>query len=699
MELFVEITVIDSNITTIEQVVDEYQILIDDDFSISDLINYQDNKQSISNSYLTNPNRSPDSGEIEAPVTLKVPSHKIRRSIVSASGNILTKNTTFNAFLSDEINSIVSNPNNTPLNDLLAAKPGGNSVFKVFNRATVWIYSRVLDRVINLTPFIKSVNITNSQNGGNFNFDLLPLTCYWDDSNENWVLSDMGTFLWNDRKHHIQKSPIINKKGRDASVNNRFFTNVLSSNDLVFIQFEVLQAEQKRKNRKSNNNFVSFEDLPDNQWDMIGLVDSIPETMRFQNSAVSISVAGRDLMKVLIEDGSYFFPLDFASNEAGFIANGGKTGSFRRLVTGELSFFNAYVDRSIQYSLSFIFNQLANAGLVPDKVFKYFKDKTFKYDIIEQENTNVQTVSYSGPEYRKTEANGVWKIIKLIVDDEITTRRIVDSSISTESGSLINFVRKVCQDPFVEFYSETFGDKFYFIARKPPFTQQAIKSYITNNLVIEINADSIYDYSPTWDDSQVYSWYRLIPKGNFFGDSQGVSLIDFPAVYFNEYAEIWGSRPYQVVSNYIDYQGFNSAEKSVNLRYLRQQSLQDLSFIIETNAYLPFTRKGKIVIKGDRRIKKGMWVRLKPTSELVYVESVSNTISFSGEGDNVSVERYTIINFNRGMKERNIFDPQFNYFNIIDLRKINGVSQDNNFSVNKEVFEYFLKRKQMRWNA
>ena len=60
-----------------------------------------------------------------------------------------------------------------------------------------------------------------------------------------------------------------------------------------------------------------------------------------------------------------------------------------------------------------------------------------------------------------------------------------------------------------------------------------------------------------FDDSEVYSWYRLTPRGNFFGDSKGISLLQFPAIFFPEYAEIWGSRPLSIVSNYIDYNYFN----------------------------------------------------------------------------------------------------------------------------------------------
>ena len=195
-----------------------------------------------------------------------------------------------------------------------------------------------------------------------------------------------------------------------------------------------------------------------------------------------------------------------------------------------------------------------------------------------------------------------------------------------------------------------------------------------------------------FDDSEVYSWYRLTPRGNFFGDSKGISLLQFPAIFFERYAEIWGSRPLSVVSNYIDYNYLSNSQNKVDLDYLTKQSTQDLAYIVETHAYLPFTRTGTITILGDRRIKKGMFIRFRPTAEVFYVESVSNSWVFNQGGN----DRVTTLVVSRGMVERFMDQTQrINYFNIIDLRKDQeGKSIDNNFKVNDDVFDFFNKRQQ-----
>ena len=63
-------------------------------------------------------------------------------------------------------------------------------------------------------------------------------------------------------------------------------------------------------------------------------------------------------------------------------------------------------------------------------------------------------------------------------------------------------------------------------------------------------------------------------------------------------------------------------------------------------AYKPFTRKGTITIRGDRRIKRGMWIWYKKTNEIFYVDSVANSAQIQGNGD---VDRFTTLNVSRGM--------------------------------------------------
>ena len=162
--------------------------------------------------------------------------------------------------------------------------------------------------------------------------------------------------------------------------------------------------------------------------------------------------------------------------------------------------------------------------------------------------------------------------------------------------------------------------------------------------------------------------------------------------------------------------------------------MNDLKFLIESHSYLPFTRRGQIVLSsGDRRVKKGMWVELEKTGEICYVDSVSNSVRFG----NSFVDRSTVLNVSRCMIKDyiegvyyedgftgggtlesgafvTVYRKKYSYFNIVDsnliyqtlLQKVENPILSNqevtkqkeqiatNFGVNKKVFDFFLKRKQ-----
>ncbi|MFW6273090.1 MAG: hypothetical protein ACOC2U_04865, partial [bacterium] len=132
---------------------------------------------------------------------------------------------------------------------------------------------------------------------------------------------------------------------------------------------------------------------------------------------------------------------------------------------------------------------------------------------------------------------------------------------------------------------------------------------------------------------------------------------------------------------------------------------------------------GQITINGDRRIKRGTFVKLNKTNELFYVTQVSNTLSI-GKG---VIDRTTTINVERGMvidyiKGSNVdydingtlYTEWISYFDIIDteLIKRNLVERINSdsggqgsrttqntktkFGVREEVFDFFLYRKQFQ---
>ena len=132
--------------------------------------------------------------------------------------------------------------------------------------------------------------------------------------------------------------------------------------------------------------------------------------------------------------------------------------------------------------------------------------------------------------------------------------------------------------------------------------------------------------------------------------------------------------------------------------------MNDLLFVVETSAYLPFTRKGTITINGDRRIKVGTFVFLAVTGEIFYVKSVSNSISFT----NGNIERTTTIEVERGML-REYIDK---YFQLVDVKKIREAvaeaetkkedsnsqfsTQSSQDGVNKEIWDFFIERQMFK---
>ena len=293
------------------------------------------------------------------------------------------------------------------------------------------------------------------------------------------------------------------------------------------------------------------------------------------------------------------------------------------------------------------------------------------------------------------------------MDSSVSGRQIFDSSISMQTGPLINFFNKVCQQPLVEFSGDTFGDQYYFMVRKPPFDKEGIQR-MQDLTSYTIEEDEIISTNIGWSNAGIYSWYQLIPFAEFGGLDQ--TMLYMPAIFFPEYAAIWGSKDLTIQSQYVNFymSGYwnqqTDEQKKANGENIIKNAVRDLKYLIECNAYNPFTRSGQITLNGDRRIKRGTLV-IMPNGEQFYVDSVSNSFSV---GDS-SVERTTTLNVSRGMFMEFIDGVKVNgenmsYFNIIDFGKdfdVNKVTVEtwkqsmSSWKVNVNVFSFFLKRSQL----
>jgi hypothetical protein len=316
--------------------------------------------------------------------------------------------------------------------------------------------------------------------------------------------------------------------------------------------------------------------------------------------------------------------------------------------------------------------------------------------------------------YEQKPLKGIWKIIKLVVDDEVDeelnelgtktgsnigNRRICDSSIGNENGTLMSAIQKICQEPFVHFSADTYGDQFYFTIHQPSYTEKAYKNLVDICSSLVIKEADILQEKLQFNTDNIYSWYKLRLQNSITDLGEGAASSYLKAVHFKEYSDIWGERPLEVVSNYLEFHPLIGDKADPNISYMVRQHLYDLKYLVDINSYMPFTRKGIITIVGDRRIKKGLIIKYEPTGEVFMVDSVSQSYQNSNSG----INRTTTLEVSRGMVE-SCLDL---YFHIIDTPIEENKFYDKTYSyydwvkvlyekwkVNREIFYYFLLKKQ-----
>ena len=546
----------------------------------------------------------------------------------------------------------------------------------------VWVWVRAIDKIVDITPFVNNC-ITNKQSDiGSFNFSLNPVL----DIDELIRFGDetLSYFPINGKKYHYID----------------FFEKNLQQNDVVFIRFEQLDSDKQIDSALQNLGTQyrqPFHLKGGRRWDMIGLIDSCNVGYSSLSTDKTLSVVGRDLMKLLVEDGSYFLPYKFIEGkdtENKFVWGGDKDDNWfkRNFISGNFDFFFSYEMKSIRDSLQFIINHLSNLGVTPDSLWQaYGDDRTKVYDI---------------NKFQDKAVNGVWQIIKLAIDENVEERVLVNDGLINPDGTLYEFFNVICQKPFVEFWGDTFTDTFDFIVRQPPFTRSAIESVVVNDLYIKIEESSLKGYQLAFDTT-FYSHYQIEPQNQWAGTELGTWQAIIPIIYMPQFADTFGNKRYYVKDTYIDRISAFGQDGDIKFNSFIEGMLNDYKFLIETNAYLPFTRRGTITLNGDRRIKKGSFVINEATNELFYVEGVSNSFSVTSR----DIDRTTTLTVSRGMKmnvlnKSIVTETNYSYFDIVDadlitstiLKKLNNEevrakkNTQTKFGVNEDAFNYFLNR-------
>ena len=710
--------------------------------------------------------------QLKIGTNLLVPNINLNREALFQADNVAIVATNYKAFLSAELARLLRDPGYRQEKDLGSL---GN-LTSVNTDVTVFMWLRSLSPEgdqsegswVNISAFIQNLDTSVGVNGGTFSITLPPVVCIPDDNGwsiDEDLIKNLNT--GNIRDDYISVNSV---QSADGNRSKFLFHTAVQENDIVFIRFErlALDAESNlltaARNRANQGGIsLSGSDVPGNTYDMIGLVDSNPISTTAANGDVTITIQGRDLAKVLIDDGTYFFPLQFAqgifaNNTDALNPSAGADKLFRRVLVDEVIAASSFVERSVSFSLKYIINQLSNTGLVPEGVFRPYGKRRSKRFRLKGART-LEADAQQEDEFEEKNQDGVYQIMKLIIDPSVSNRRIADMSLATAQGSILNSIRKVCQEPWVEFRTDTYGDQFYMIARKPPFDKVSLLGMVyddvetdisvgttkgdvnkstpfppgpdnistiildadvvitgttrldglgkLSDLVLDINESDIINDSLDYH-IEVYTWYMLESRGSLLGLAGDTNLAYYPAVSFPEYVNIWGSKLYRKVSNYIPFRPFGDKNQESRINLREAQGFSDLQFMVQSTQYLPFTREGTIVINGDRRFKRGLYCRLLSTNEIFYITGVRNIRSIS-TGSN---DRVTVLEVERGMVEPYIkgsneiingVTQKVSYFNIINTDL--GVetptlvtSKDflKNWRVNVPVFNFFLKRQQWK---
>lgn len=567
--------------------------------------------------------------------------------------------------------------------------------------ARVYIYCKAINSIIDVSPFLMSLSTDKTLETGSFNITLAPFRNPSIQKIGSSYIEVFNTITSN--KYHIKD----------------FIEKFCQFNDIVFIRFERLQKEQ---DSESDTLIIEKENLPSdkNLWDMIGFVDKCSIHTGAEDTSRYISIDGRDMSKLLEDDGSYFLPLKDVSGSDQFTIYGDNSSLFfqRNALTGCYDFIWTSGFKTITETIWFIINVCSNLGIVKEDLFSAWKER--------------RTKSFHIDGVREMTVNGIWQIVQVYLDEACTNRILVDSSFGNPNGTLMSLMQRVCQQPFIEFFFDTYKDTIDLTVRQPPHNKKAISEIIEAKTYITIEARDVYDMSLDYD-TRFYSWYQVYAQNSWTANTKETSLAMVPIIFIPEYAQYFGNKKLEVGDIYLHVNGKKDNKDITEQVNYQRAALNDLLYLVESTAYLPFTRRGTITLCGDRRIKVGTFIKNEATNELFYVIGVTNTVEFS----DTSIDRRTILNVERGMNFSilNHADPKFvgrlrkdnsfpgtdiyvessasiqgknfqpDYFSIVDIewlrQAIESIDKSGNpaTSINskatvvKEQFEYFLNRK------
>lgn len=258
---------------------------------------------------------------------------------------------------------------------------------------------------IDLSRHIMSLSTLSDKNGGSFTLRLpiinakgyMSIIQKRSNNDKDWA--QKGQSEKNKANLYEYGNNEYFSKTAFADVESNYFNWLISSNDLLFISFEKLEMEPERDDTIDDKDTWGINTaISGNVYDMIGLVDDVAMVTDANSGNSYVEVTGRDLMKLFIEDGSFFFNPSTTSDPSTVFINEhstGKQGDIReadqvkntynnpinrlRRITGEIDVFANRINMDIGYILKGVISQLANIEVVPDYVFDSWGDARTKF--------------------------------------------------------------------------------------------------------------------------------------------------------------------------------------------------------------------------------------------------------------------------------------------------------------------------------
>lgn len=246
---------------------------------------------------------------------------------------------------------------------------------------------------INISDYIFQLNTSVGQQGGSFSFSLPHVPLYRRDE-ENLHIDNSFAMKESDNALNryingdfmtlddFNETPVV--KSELSSMN--YFSWLISKNDLIFISFNEVDPSM-----------LEDDNIAGNSFDMIGLVDNVSLSKDSQGN-ITVNVSGKDLMKLLSDDSSIYFPNATTVNQGNFFDNvegalrsgdaagvdttNGKTkdNPMRMPSTGSIKPFNEECNGfTIDYIIKVVIKELTNTQICPSEIFSSWKERRTKF--------------------------------------------------------------------------------------------------------------------------------------------------------------------------------------------------------------------------------------------------------------------------------------------------------------------------------